>query len=213
MARNSLSEMEIDLTKELACLMRLSVSNKWFIGKSFIDELSDSIIKDDVRKIRSLCKAHENSVWYYTDSWYTTYKKNVLSVFDAIDKKLFAICSISSLIEWLEVEYEHYGWGDVTIEALKSLQAKGIEYINPDAHPYRYAELGMPYIDHWCSLELQKNNYPFTAENAVEYFFTLVNFVREVESRNVSNALYCYISHNKGLRVVDRSTDVDLYLI
>ncbi|EBT2474180.1 hypothetical protein CJL28_23275 [Salmonella enterica] len=212
MARNSLSEMEIDLTKELACLMRLSVSDKWFIGKSFIDELSDSIIKSDVQKIRSLCKAHDNSVWYCSESWYAAYKKNVLSIFDAIDKKLSAICSIPTLIEWLEIEYEHYGWGDMTIEALKNLQKNGIEYFNPDAHPYRYAELGMPYIEHWCSLELQKNNCPFIAENAVEYFFTLVDFVRNIQSRKVSNELYCYISHDKGLRVVDKSTDVDIYL-
>lgn len=212
MARNTLSEMEIDLTKELASLMRLSVNDKWFVGKSFIDELADAIIKDDIKKIRSLCKAHDNSVWYYTDSWYAAYKKNVLSVFDAIDKKLSVICTISSLIEWLEVEYEFFGWGDMTIDELKSLQKKGIEYINPDAHPYRYAELGMPYIEHWCNLELKKNNCPFTAENAIEYFFKLVNFVRKIETDHVSNTLYCYISHDKGVRIVDRSTDADIYL-
>lgn len=212
MIRYTLKDMEIDLTKELACLMRLSVSDKWFVGKSFIDELADSIIKDDIKKIRALCRAHDNSVWYYTDSWYASYKKSVLSVFDAIDKKLSAICSIPVLIEWLEIEYEFFGWGDMTIEALKSLQSKGIEYFNPDAHPYRYAELGMPYIEHWCNLELEKNNCPFTAENAIEHFFKLVNFVREIQSGDVSNKLYCYISHDKGLRVIDRSTDVDIYL-
>ncbi|EOG1717634.1 hypothetical protein ACK3OH_004522 [Salmonella enterica] len=212
MARNTLSEMEIDLTKELASLMRLSVNDKWFIGKSFVDELADAIIKDDIKKLRSLCKAHDNSIGYYTDTWYATYKKNVLSVFDAIDKKLSVICNISSLIEWLEVEYEFFGWGDMTIDALKSLQKKGIEYINPDAHPYRYAELGMPYIEHWCNLELKKNNCPFTAENAIEYFFKLVDFVRKIETDQVSSTLYCYISHSKGVRIVDRSTDADIYL-
>ncbi|EJV3453785.1 hypothetical protein N6F27_003466 [Escherichia coli] len=206
MARNTLSEMNVDLTSELASLMRLSVSDKWFVGKRFIDEFADSVIKNDIPKLRALCRAYHNVGYYFSESWYLSYQKNVLSVFNKIEKKLFLICSVSKLIEWLEIEYEHYGWGDMTIEGLKSLQQKGIEYINPDSHPYRYAEEGMSYIQFWCNQELGKNKCPFTAENALDYFFDFVDTVRKIQSNSIESDLYCYIS-SKGLVMVDRTTE------
>ncbi|EPW0474353.1 hypothetical protein ACWBUS_003984 [Escherichia coli] len=206
MARNTLSEMNIDLTSELASLMRLAVSDKWFVGKRFIDEFADSIIKNDIPKLRALCRAYHNVGYYFSESWYSSYQKNVLSVFDKIENKLFSICSVSELIKGLEIEYDYYGWGDITIEGLKSLQQKGIEYIDPDSHPYRYAEEGMPYIQYWCSQELKKNKCPFTAENYLDYFFDFVNTVRKVQFNKVESDLYCYIS-SKGLQMVDRTTE------
>lgn len=75
MARNTLSEMNIDLTSELASLMRLAVSDKWFVGKRFIDEFADSIIKNDIPKLRALCRAYHNVGYYFSESWYLSYKK------------------------------------------------------------------------------------------------------------------------------------------
>lgn len=122
MTRLSLSDMGVDLTNELASLLQLSVSDKWFIGKSFIDEFTKALILSDIKKLKSLSDAYHNIDYPQPDSWLLAYEKNVLSVFDAIKKKLYPICSLSVLIEWFEIEHDHHGWGDIFVEGFRSLK-------------------------------------------------------------------------------------------
>lgn len=207
MTRLSLSDMGIDLTSELASLMKLSVNDRWFIGKSFIDEFANSIILSDIPKLKSLAEAYHNMDYPQPGSWFSAYEKDVLSVFNAIKKKLYPICSLSVLIEWFEIEVEHHGWGSVFVEGFKSLQKKGIEYINLDFHPYKYAEEGMPYIEYWCKQELSKNDCPFISENALDYIYELIDEIRKIQSNSVDSELYFFISWNKGLRMIDRKNE------
>lgn len=207
MTRLSLSDMGVDLTNELASLLQLSVSDKWFIGKSFIDEFTKALILSDIKKLKSLSDAYHNIDYPQPDSWLLAYEKNVLSVFDAIKKKLYPICSLSVLIEWFEIEHDHHGWGDIFVEGFRSLKKNGIEYINPDFQPYKYADEGMPYIEHWCTQELLKNDCPFISENSIDYVFEMIDKIREIQNHSVDSDLYCFISHNKGLRMIDRKND------
>lgn len=204
----SLSDMGIDLTSELASLLKLSVSDKWFIGKSFIDEFSGAIILNDIQKLKSLSETYHHIDYPQPESWLCLYEETVLSVFNAIKKKLFPICSLSVLIGWLEIELEYSGWGSVFIDEFKALQKKGIEYINPDFHPFKYAEEGMPLIEHWLKKELINNNCPFITANAIDYFFEFVERVRDIQSNSIDTEIYCFISNGKGLRIIDRKRDI-----
>jgi hypothetical protein len=199
--------MEIDLTIELATLMRLTVSDKWFIGKSFIDAFSNAILSNDIKKIRALVETYYHIDYPLSELLSLNFKKNVLSVFDSIKKKIYPICSLTILIECLEIEYEYHGWGDVFIFNFKELQSRGVEFINLDCCPYKYADGARPFVDLWCEEELKKNKCPFIEENAIDYFFEYVDRIREIESKNHDSVLYCFMSYQKGLCIVDRTAE------
>ncbi|HEN3303469.1 TPA: hypothetical protein U5D50_004259 [Yersinia enterocolitica] len=207
MSRLSLSDMGIDLTSELASLMRLSVSDKWFIGKSFIFEFSNAILSNDIRKIRALVETYSHMDYPPSEKLSLRFEKEFLSVFNALKNKLRPINSLSVLIQWLEVEYDYNGWGDVFISHFNKLKSKGIDFINLDYFPYRYADEFKPLVDLWCDEELIKNECPFVEENAIDYFYEFVNKVRGIEFTQYDSELYCFTSASKGLRILDRKSE------
>lgn len=207
MSRLSFAEMNIDLTQELAMLMKLSVSDKWFIGSSFIKEYSKAIIANDVKMVRALTNTYENISFPQPDNWYRQYNKEVLSVFRNIKLKLHKICSVTGLIECMEIQREYAGWGGVIITDLLRHKSEGIDFINLDAIPYKYAEGAMPVVEYWCEQELKRNSCPFTQENAVDYFFDLVKILRKNEASNTQSEIYSFMSSNGGLRIINRLTE------
>ena len=174
MSRLSLSDMGIDLTSELAELFQLSVSDKFFLGKNFIRKFSKAIVISDVKSIRE-------QLAYYRVNLCSNQTK-AISIFDRFNKKLRNANSIDLLIQYMKQEGQ---WGDVVIHNLRGLKNKGVEYINLDWHPYRYAEAGMPYVESWLSNEIKKNDCPFVKDTAIEFFFDLVECVRNYEDRFV----------------------------
>lgn len=145
MSRLSLSDMGIDLTSELAELFKLSVSDKLFLGKKFIRKFSKAVLISDVKAIRELLA-------YYRVNLCSNETK-AISIFDRFNKKLRNVNSVEILIKYMKQEDR---WGDVVIHNLQGLKNRGIDFINLDYHPYRYAEAGMPCVEYWLSHEIKK---------------------------------------------------------
>lgn len=207
MSRLSFSDMNIDLTQELAMLMQLSVSDKWFIGSSFIKEYSKAIIANDVKMVKALTQTYENICYPQPENWLRQYTKEVLSVFSMINVKLHKITSVTGLIECMGIQRDYEGWGDIIIADLTRHKSEGIDFINLDAIPYKYAEGAMPLVDYWCEQELKKNSCPFSEDNAVDYFFDLVEILRKNESSNAQSEIYSYMPPRGGLKIIDRVTE------
>lgn len=192
MSKFSLSEMGIDLTNELAQLMRLSTSDYWRVGVSFIKPFSEAIIKNDIKKLRALTETYYCSICYpQPENWISRYEKEFLSVFNAIKRKLYLICSVKSLLITFEVQSEYEGWGDVIVKELKKMQSKGIFFINPDMYPYRYADYGItPIIEEWGIKELNKNKCPFDTNSFYDVFFSFVESARNMDERDSESDYY-----------------------
>lgn len=189
MSKFSLSEMGIDLTSELAQLMRLSASDHWRVGVSFIKPFSEAIIKNDIKKLRALTETYYCSICYpQPEKWCSRYEKEFLSVFHAIKRKLYLICSVESLLTTFEVQSEYEGWGDVIVKELRKMQSKGIFFINPDIYPYRYADYGLiPIIEEWGIKELNKNKCPFSINTFYDVFFSFVESARNIDEREAES--------------------------
>lgn len=170
MSRLSLSDMGIDLTTELAELFQLSVSDKYFLGKDFIRKFSKSLIISDIKEMREL-------LVYYRVNLCGNETKAV-SIFDRFNKKLRNVNSVDLLIQYMKQQDR---WGDVVIHNLQGLKNRGIDFINLDYHPYRYAEAGMPCVEYWLNNEIKKNDCPFVKDTAIEFFFELVECIRNYE--------------------------------
>lgn len=191
MSRFSLSEMGVDLTSELARLMKLSVNDYWRIGASFIRPFSEAIIKNDIKKIRALTETFYNISCPQPDKWYARYEKEFLPIFDAIKRKLFPICTVQTLVTTFEIQSEYEGWGDVIVKELNKIQLKGIHFINPDKAPYRYADYGIvPIIEEWGIRELEKNECPFSIETFYDVFFGFVESVRYFDEQSANSDYY-----------------------
>lgn len=189
MSKFSLSEMGIDLTNELAQLMRLSTSDHWRVGVSFIKLFSETIIKNDIKKLRALTETYYCCICYpQSENWISRYEKEFLSVFHAIKRKLYLICSVESLLTTFEVQSEYEGWGDVIVKELREMQSKGIFFINPDIYPYRYADYGLtPIIEEWGIKELNKNKCPFDINTFYDVFFSFVESARNIDEREAES--------------------------
>lgn len=172
MSRLSLSDMGIDLTTELAELFQLSVSDQFFLGKEFIRKFSEALIVSNVKSIRELLAYYRVNL--------CRHRTKAISIFDRFNKKLRNVNSVELLIQYMKQEDR---WGDVVIYNLQGLKNKGIDFINLDYHPYRYAEAGMPSVECWLSNEIKKNDCPFEKGTAIEFFFDLVECVRNYEDR------------------------------
>lgn len=192
MSKLNLSEMGIDLTNELAQLMRLSTSDHWRVGVRFIKPFSEAIIKNDIKKLRALTQTYYCSICYpQSANWCSRFEKEFLPVFNAIKRKLYLICSVKSLLITFEVQSEYEGWGDIIVKELKKMQSKGISFINPDMYPYRYADYGItPIIEGWGIKELNKNKCPFDANTFYDVFFSFVESARNMDERKAESDYY-----------------------
>lgn len=167
----SLSDMGINLTTEMAELLRLSVSDRFFLGKKFILNLSNAIILNDVKLTRYLLASFRLNL--------SVNEKTAICIFNSFNKKLRNANSVDMLIGYFN---QQDGWGDVISDNLIEAKEKGITYINLDFHPYRYADEGKPYIECWLDKEIKQNPFcPFIKDNSYDFFFDLVSCVRNHE--------------------------------
>ncbi|RSC52128.1 hypothetical protein [Citrobacter amalonaticus] len=117
----TLSALGINLTDDLAALMYLSTSDKYFVGNSLLKQISLYVIHSDIERLSMVCMdiAHGN------------YAKRLRNIAMCINKKLRGIYYVDTILDALKYQEFSQGWESMYVRKyFAELALDGVRFIN-----------------------------------------------------------------------------------